>query len=255
MSWLAAARKRVLERLASSATVLARASSPLRRSQLGGALVDAHFQELVGGLERLLGLNRLRHVGVGGDDAAVRQPRRAHFDHAMGREESEAARLVVVEEGRDALGDEILRIARPIGAARSVEAHDLVEADAMAQHRGRQVEEVGEFPVPGGQREVRIENRDALARMVERVLQLVAARLDRRRGFVDQFQRRFARDGARPQAAATAPGARSRRRWRATAGIPRGGSDGRPPPATDRSRGRVPRMKAEKARRARPAPR
>ena len=117
----------------------------------------------------------------------------------MGREEFEPAWLVVVEEGRHALGDEVLRVARPIGAARSVEAHDLVEADAMVQHRRGQVEEVGEFPIPGGQRQVGIEDRDALAGMVERVLQLVAVRLDRRRGLVDQFQRRLARDGARPQ--------------------------------------------------------
>ena len=57
-------------------------------------------------------------------------------------------RLIVVEQARDALGDEIVRIARPVGAAGGVEAHDFVEAEPLAQHRRRQVEEVGEFAVP-----------------------------------------------------------------------------------------------------------
>ncbi len=64
--------------------------------QFGGALVDPLFQELVGRLERLLGLHGLRHVGIGGDDAAVGQPRRADLDHPMGGEEPEPRRLVVV---------------------------------------------------------------------------------------------------------------------------------------------------------------
>ena len=87
----------------------------------------------------------------------------------------------------------------PVGAARGVEAHDLVEADAEAEHRRRQVEEIGELAVPGGQREIAVEHRDALARVVERVLQQVAARLDRRRGVVEQFQRRLARHRAPAQ--------------------------------------------------------
>ena len=52
--------------------------------QFGGALVDPLLQQFVRGLERLLGLNGLRHVGVGGDDAAVGQPGRSHFEHAVG---------------------------------------------------------------------------------------------------------------------------------------------------------------------------
>ena len=106
---------------------------------------------------------------------------------------------VVVEQRRHAVGHEVFRIAGPIGAAAGVEAHDLVEADPVMQHRRRQIEEIGELPVPGRQLEIRVKDRDALARVVERMLQLVAARLDRRRGFVDQFQRRLPGDGAGPQ--------------------------------------------------------
>ena len=55
--------------------------------QLGGPLVDALFEELVRGFQRLLRLHGLGHVGIGGDDAAVGQPRRADLDHAVGRED------------------------------------------------------------------------------------------------------------------------------------------------------------------------
>ena len=58
MSWLAAARKRVLERLASSAAVLARASFAVEPLELGGALATRALQPLVGGGELLLGLTR-----------------------------------------------------------------------------------------------------------------------------------------------------------------------------------------------------
>ena len=69
----------------------------------------------------------------------------------------------------------------------------------MAQHRRRQLEKVGEFAVPGGQRELRVEDADALACMVERMLQLIATRLDRGRRFVDELERRLAGHGPRPQ--------------------------------------------------------
>ena len=167
--------------------------------QFRRALVDAEFEHLVGGLERFLDLNGLRHVGIGGDDAAVRQPRRAHFDHAVGGEQTQPVRLVVVEQARDPLGDEVLRVARPVGAAAGVEAHDLVKPHPVAQHRGRQIEQVREFAVPGGQREIGVEDRDALPGVIERVLQLIAARLDRGRSLVDELERRLARDGPGPQ--------------------------------------------------------
>ena len=167
--------------------------------EFGGARLHAPLQPLVGRGEFLLRQNGLRHVGIGRDDAAVGQPRRADFDHPLGGIETQAQRLFVVEEALDALGDEVVRRSRPVGAARSVEAHDLVEADAEPEHRGRQLEQIGEFAVPGGQGEIAVEHRDALAGMVERVLQLIAARLDRRRGVVEQFERRLARHRAPAQ--------------------------------------------------------
>ena len=167
--------------------------------ELGGALIDPAFQELVCGRERFLGLNGLRHVGIGRHDAAVRQARRAHLDHAVAREQAQPVRLIVIEQACHALGDEVLRISRPIGAAAGVETHDLVEANSVTQHGGRQIEELGEFAVPCGQRQVGVENGDALPRMVERMLKLVAARLDRGRSFVDELERRLAGDGPGPQ--------------------------------------------------------
>ena len=199
MSWLAAARNRVLERFGLFRHRLGAREFGVEPLQFGGALVDPLLQELVGRLERLLGLHGLGHVGIGGDDAAVRQPRRADLDHPVGGEEAQPRRLVVIEERGHPLGDEILRVARAVGAAGGVEAHDLVEPDAVTQHRRRQVEQIDEFAVPGGQRQVGVEDGDALARVVERVLQLVAARLDRRRRLVDQLERRLAGQGPRPQ--------------------------------------------------------
>ena len=117
----------------------------------------------------------------------------------MGGEETQPRRLVLIEQRRHAFGDEILGVAWAIGAARGVEAHDLVEPDAVAQHRRGQVEELDEFAVPGGQRQVGVEDGDALARVIERVLQLVAARLDRRGRLVDQLERRLAGHGPRPK--------------------------------------------------------
>ena len=60
----------------------------------------------------------------------------------------------------------------------------LVIAWAWAQHFRRQIEQVGEFAIPGRQGEIGVEHGNALARVIERVLQLLAARLDRGRGFV-----------------------------------------------------------------------
>ena len=111
----------------------------------------------------------------------------------------QADRLFVIEQALEPLGDEIVGAPRAVGAARGVEADDLVEADADPHHRRRQGEEVGELAVPGGEREIVVEDGDALARVVERVLQLVAARLDRRRRVVEQLQRRLARHGATAQ--------------------------------------------------------
>ena len=167
--------------------------------ELGGALAHAALQPLVGCGEVFFGQRRLGDVGVGGDDAAVGQARRADLQHPERRMEPEADRLLVIEQALEPLGDEIVGAPWAVGAARGVEADDLVEADADPHHRRRQGEQIGEFAVPGGEREIVVEDGDALARVVEGVLQLVAARLDRRRRVVEQLQRRLARHGATAQ--------------------------------------------------------
>ena len=78
--------------------------------------------------------------------------------------------------------------ARPVGAALRVEADDLLEADADPHEVGRQVVEVQEGAVPGEQVEVAVDHRDALARVVEGVLEEVAAVLDRRGGVVEELE-------------------------------------------------------------------
>ena len=81
--------------------------------QFRRAFVDALLEHLVGGFERFLELNGLGHVGVGGDDAAVGEARRAHLDDAVGREQAQPVRLIVVELARDPLGDEVVRSPGP----------------------------------------------------------------------------------------------------------------------------------------------
>ena len=110
--------------------------------QFRRAFLDPPLEHLVCGGERFFGLNRLRHVGIGGHDPAVRKPRRAHLDDAVGREQAQPVRSIVIELARDSFGYEVLRISWPVGAPPSVEAHDLVEPQAMAQHGGRQIEKV-----------------------------------------------------------------------------------------------------------------
>ena len=64
MSWLAAARKRVFETLASSASPLARASAALRRVSSSVRSRDAALEVLVGALQRFGGFDARRHVGA-----------------------------------------------------------------------------------------------------------------------------------------------------------------------------------------------
>ena len=101
--------------------------------------------------------------------------------------QAQPRRLVAIEQAGDALGDEIVRSAAPVDAARGVVAHDRVEPEPGAQHRGRHIEQFGEGAVPGDQRQVGVEHGDALARVVERMLQQVAARLDGGRGVVEHL--------------------------------------------------------------------
>ena len=98
MSWLAAARKRVLERFASSAAVLARASSALRRCSSAVRSSTRFSRSSLAASRSSSVCTVCGHVGVGGHDAAVRQTRRADLDHPARGEEPQAGRLIVVEE-------------------------------------------------------------------------------------------------------------------------------------------------------------
>ena len=98
MSWLAAARKRVFEMFASSASAFALLKRLVEAGELLGALAHALFQRLVGAAAFLLGRNRFGHVRVGRDEAAVGQPVRADLDHLAGRIELQAHRLEIVQE-------------------------------------------------------------------------------------------------------------------------------------------------------------
>ena len=69
----------------------------------------------------------------------------------------------------------------------------------MAQHCRRQTEKLGEFAIPRGQRQIGVKDANALASVVERMLQLISAGLDRGGGFVDELERRLAGHGPRPQ--------------------------------------------------------
>ncbi len=61
----------------------------------------------------------------------------------------------------------------------------------MTQHGGGQTEELSELTVPRGQSKIGVKDGDALPRVVECMLQLIAARLDRRGRFVDELERRL----------------------------------------------------------------
>jgi hypothetical protein len=72
-------------------------------------------------------------------------------------------------------------------------------ADADAHDPGRQFVEVDEGAVPGDEAQVAVEHRDALAGVVERVLQEVAAVLQGRGSIIEEAQRVPARHVAAAQ--------------------------------------------------------
>ena len=80
--------------------------------QFPGALVDPLLQQNIGRFERLLGLNGLGGVGIGRDHAPVGQAGGPHFDDPVARKQPQPRRVLLVEERGDALGDEIIRVAR-----------------------------------------------------------------------------------------------------------------------------------------------
>ncbi len=75
-------------------------------------------------------------------------------------------------------------------------AENFVERDADARQLVRQIENFAELPVPADEVEVLVEDRDALADMIERGLQDFAIVMDRRIGVVEQLERRLGRQRA-----------------------------------------------------------
>ena len=112
MSWLAAARKRVLEMLASSASALARPSSALSRVSSVVRSRTRTLQRRVGALQRFGRLDARRDVGEGGDDAAVRHAVGAHLDHEAALGEALEERLAVGDVAREPLAHQRLDRAR-----------------------------------------------------------------------------------------------------------------------------------------------
>ena len=189
--------------------------------QLLGALLDAPLEVLVGALQRLGGLDARRDVGRGGDEPAVRHVVGADLDHQPALGEALLDRLRAGEIARDALVHEVVD---PAGAERAllgVVAQDLVEPDADAGERGRQVEDLAELPVPADELQVLVEHRDALAHVIERGLQDFAVVLDRRIGVVEQLQRGLGGDGplAQQQRQHEARGGRADRRGEDMLGV------------------------------------
>ena len=199
MSWLAAARNRVLEMLASSASALARPSSALSRVS---SLVRSRTRISSVALARSsasAAADGRRDVGRGGDDAAVRHVVGAHLDHQPAIGEALEERFVVGDVVREPLAHELVDRAGAERALPGVVAQDLVERDADPGQLRRQVEDFAELPVPADQPQVLVEHRDALADVVERGLQDFAVVVDRRVGVVEQLQRGLGRDGALAQ--------------------------------------------------------
>ena len=73
---------------------------------------------------------------------------------------------------------------------------NIVQSNAGPRQFMRKVENLAELPVPANQIEILIEDRNALAHVVERRLQDFAIVVDGGIGIVEEFQRRLGRDGA-----------------------------------------------------------
>ncbi len=89
--------------------------------------------------------------------------------------------------------------ARSVRAALGIEPDDGIHADADPHEVRRQLVEVHEGLVPGHEPQVAIEDRDALPRIVDGVLEQVAALLDRCRRIVQELERILGRNRAPPQ--------------------------------------------------------
>ena len=197
MSWLAAARKRVLDRFASSASAFAAESASFRRVSSSVRSQTRLLQNLVQPFPRFLLRHRLGDVGVGGDEAAVGQAVRADLDDPLRRVDANPHRLRVPGERAQAGRDQ----ARPRSPGRRCPRSALkrikrVEGHADAHQVGGEIVEVDEGPVPAQEVALLVEHGDALAGMVEGVLEEVAVVLERRRGVVEKLERLLGRDVA-----------------------------------------------------------
>ena len=123
----------------------------------------------------------------------------ADFDHESALGKALADRLGAREIARDALMHEIVDASRPERAPLAIVAQDLVEPDADARERERQIEDFAELPVPAHEPQILVEHSDPLADVIERGLQDFAIVLDRRIGVVEQLERRLRRDRALAQ--------------------------------------------------------
>ena len=95
--------------------------------------------------------------------------------------------------------DQLLHVPVAVGATVGIEMDDAVHADAHAHQIWRQLVEIDESLVPGEEPEIPVKNRDALLGVVDRVLEKIAAVLDRRRRVVEEPQGRLRRDRPSPQ--------------------------------------------------------
>ena len=200
MSWLAAARKRVLEMLASSASPLARPSAALsrvsssvrsltRRSRVSLARSSASAASTLG----VMSVKVVTRPPSGMWLARISTTRPRSAKRSLDR-------LAAREVARDAVAHEVVDPAGAERAAASALWRRISSSPTPTRvERGRQVEDLAELPVPADQLQVLVEHRDALAHVVERGLQDLAVVLDRRVGVVEQLQRRLGRDRALAQ--------------------------------------------------------
>ena len=164
-----------------------------------GALAHPALQRRVGAFQRLGGANALGDVGEHRHDAAIRHPVRAHVDHqsAFGEPfEIGGARPCVM---RHAGAHEGLAAAALQPRAVGHRGEDFAQARADMHALRRHVENFTEAPVPADQPRLGVENRNALAHMLERGLQQFAIVMDRGIRLVQQLQRRLARHRALAQ--------------------------------------------------------
>ena len=99
----------------------------------------------------------------------------------------------------DTRAHQFLDNAFAVGSAARIEMNDAVHPDADTHQVRRQFVQVDESLVPGQEPQVAIKHGDALLGIVDRMLEEVAAVLDRRRGIIEELERRLCRNGAPPQ--------------------------------------------------------